>query len=82
MKIIRNALIIGGGITISGAALRAFKTLGVILEIVAQGWCSDGCDICDASGATGVCTLGPCLGQSLQPVTVLLHADGSIYWRP
>jgi 2-polyprenyl-6-methoxyphenol hydroxylase-like FAD-dependent oxidoreductase len=40
----------GAGITINGAALRAFKTLGVIRQIVEQGWCSDGCDICDAGG--------------------------------
>jgi|ERR1700722_8871169 len=82
MKVIRNALIIGGGIagmstaielrkrgvgvdlveqdegwrvygagiTINGAALRAFKTLGVVRQIVDQGWCSDGCDICTPSG--------------------------------
>ena len=42
--------------------------------------------VCSAHGAlfdiaTGVCTLGPCLGQSLEPVTVLLGADGAIYWR-
>jgi nitrite reductase/ring-hydroxylating ferredoxin subunit len=40
--------------------------------------------VCSAHGAqfdiaTGVCTLGPCLGQSLQPVSVELDADGSIY---
>ncbi len=43
--------------------------------------------VCSAHGAlfdiaTGVCTLGPCLGQSLEPVSVLLCADGWIYWRP
>ena len=32
--------------------------------------------------AWGVCTLGPCLGQSLQPVAVELTRDGSIYWQP
>jgi nitrite reductase/ring-hydroxylating ferredoxin subunit len=40
--------------------------------------------VCSAHGAlfdiaTGVCTLGPCLGQSLQPMRVELDADGSIY---
>ncbi|HEX3847243.1 MAG TPA: FAD-dependent oxidoreductase [Steroidobacteraceae bacterium] len=41
----------GAGITINGAALRAFKTLGVVEEVVALGWMSDGCDICAAGGA-------------------------------
>jgi naringenin degradation protein FdeE len=41
----------GAGISINGAALRAFKTLGVLGQIVDQGWCSDGCDICDARGS-------------------------------
>ena len=40
----------GAGITIGGAALRAFKTLGVLPEIAAQGWCSDGCDLCAPDG--------------------------------
>ena len=40
--------------------------------------------VCSAHGAlfdiaTGVCTLGPCLGQALEPMTVVLDADGSIY---
>jgi 2-polyprenyl-6-methoxyphenol hydroxylase-like FAD-dependent oxidoreductase len=41
----------GAGITISGAALRAFKTLGIIQQIADQGWLSDGCDICAPNGA-------------------------------
>jgi 2-polyprenyl-6-methoxyphenol hydroxylase-like FAD-dependent oxidoreductase len=40
----------GAGITINGAALRAFKALGVIDEIMRQGWCSDGCDLCGSNG--------------------------------
>jgi nitrite reductase/ring-hydroxylating ferredoxin subunit len=40
--------------------------------------------VCSAHGAlfdirTGICTLGPCLGQALEPVTVALDADGCIY---
>jgi nitrite reductase/ring-hydroxylating ferredoxin subunit len=43
--------------------------------------------VCSAHGAlfevaSGVCTLGPCLGESLEPVRVRLGADGSIYWLP
>ncbi len=41
----------GAGITINGAALRAFNTLGVVQQILDQGWCSDGCDICAPNGA-------------------------------
>jgi 2-polyprenyl-6-methoxyphenol hydroxylase-like FAD-dependent oxidoreductase len=40
----------GAGITIGGAALRAFKTVGVLPEVAAQGWCSDGCDLCAPDG--------------------------------
>jgi nitrite reductase/ring-hydroxylating ferredoxin subunit len=41
--------------------------------------------VCSAHGAlfdiaSGVCTLGPCLGQSLEAMTVVLDA-GVIYWR-
>lgn len=32
----------GAGITISGPTLRAFKEIGVLDEIVEQGWCADG----------------------------------------
>jgi nitrite reductase/ring-hydroxylating ferredoxin subunit len=40
--------------------------------------------VCSAHGAlfdiaTGLCTLGPCLGQSLEPVPVVLRADGAVY---
>jgi 2-polyprenyl-6-methoxyphenol hydroxylase-like FAD-dependent oxidoreductase len=41
----------GAGITINGAALRAFKTVGVVEEVMARGWMSDGCDICAAGGS-------------------------------
>jgi 2-polyprenyl-6-methoxyphenol hydroxylase-like FAD-dependent oxidoreductase len=40
----------GAGITISGPALRAFKTVGVIDAIMAQGWCADGLDLYLANG--------------------------------
>ena len=37
--------------------------------------------VCAAHGAqfdieTGVCTLGPCLGQSLYPISLISHDDG------
>jgi nitrite reductase/ring-hydroxylating ferredoxin subunit len=40
--------------------------------------------VCSAHGAlfdiaTGLCTLGPCLGQSLEPITVTVGADAAIY---
>jgi nitrite reductase/ring-hydroxylating ferredoxin subunit len=40
--------------------------------------------VCSAHGAlfdiaSGLCTLGPCLGQSLEPLTVTVAADGSVY---
>ena len=43
--------------------------------------------VCSAHGAqfdihTGACTLGPCLGQSLTPVPLLIQADGSVHWQP
>jgi 2-polyprenyl-6-methoxyphenol hydroxylase-like FAD-dependent oxidoreductase len=41
----------GAGITVSGAALRAFKALGIIQQVLDQGWCSDGADICGPDGA-------------------------------
>jgi 2-polyprenyl-6-methoxyphenol hydroxylase-like FAD-dependent oxidoreductase len=88
MTIIRNALIIGGGIagmslgielrkrgvavdlveidpqgrvygagiTINGTALRAFKTLGVLPEILEHSACTDGVDLCTPDG-TVVATL-------------------------
>jgi nitrite reductase/ring-hydroxylating ferredoxin subunit len=42
--------------------------------------------VCSAHGAlfdiaSGVCTLGPCLGQSLEPMTVVLDADGCVYLK-
>ena len=40
----------GAGISISGATLRAFKQIGVIDEIMAQGACTDGMNICLADG--------------------------------
>lgn len=41
----------GAGITISGPTLRAFAQLGVIEQILAQGYCADGVRLCDADGA-------------------------------
>ena len=40
----------GAGITISGPTLRAFKTIGVLEEIIQQGACTDGLDIFLANG--------------------------------
>jgi nitrite reductase/ring-hydroxylating ferredoxin subunit len=43
--------------------------------------------VCAAHGAqfdieTGACTLGPCLGQSLQAVALFVAADRDIYFSP
>ena len=43
--------------------------------------------VCAAHGAlfdiaTGICTLGPCLGQRLQPVAVHVTTGNDIYMRP
>ena len=40
--------------------------------------------VCGAHGAqfridTGLCTLGPCLGQSLTPVTLHIHVSGEVH---
>lgn len=40
--------------------------------------------VCSAHGAqfeidTGLCTLGPCLGESLTPVALTLHDNGEIH---
>ncbi|WP_229261880.1 FAD-dependent oxidoreductase [Duganella guangzhouensis] len=40
----------GAGITISGPTLRAFATLGIIDEVLREGFCADGVNICDANG--------------------------------
>lgn len=40
----------GAGITISAPTLRAFKAIGVVRDIVEQGWCADGADIYLADG--------------------------------
>ncbi|MES2262760.1 MAG: FAD-dependent oxidoreductase [Pseudomonadota bacterium] len=40
----------GAGITISGPTLRALKEIGVIEQIMAQGWCADGFSLGLASG--------------------------------
>jgi nitrite reductase/ring-hydroxylating ferredoxin subunit len=43
--------------------------------------------VCHAHGAqfdiaTGACLLGPCLGQSLTPVPLHIHADGELHLAP
>jgi nitrite reductase/ring-hydroxylating ferredoxin subunit len=43
--------------------------------------------VCAAHGArfditTGLCTLGPCLGQSLTPVPLRMHDDGEVHLDP
>ena len=40
--------------------------------------------VCAAHGAlfdidTGLCTLGPCLGDALTPVPLILHDDGEVH---
>ncbi|MES2259952.1 MAG: FAD-dependent oxidoreductase [Pseudomonadota bacterium] len=40
----------GAGITISGPTLRAFGKVGVLQEIMDQGWCADGCKIALPNG--------------------------------
>jgi nitrite reductase/ring-hydroxylating ferredoxin subunit len=40
--------------------------------------------VCAAHGAlfeisTGLCTLGPCLGESLRPLPVTTHANGEVH---
>jgi 2-polyprenyl-6-methoxyphenol hydroxylase-like FAD-dependent oxidoreductase len=41
----------GAGITITGPTLRAMRSLGVLDDVLAQGYASDGIDICSADGA-------------------------------
>jgi 2-polyprenyl-6-methoxyphenol hydroxylase-like FAD-dependent oxidoreductase len=45
-----NWRVYGAGITLSGPTLRAFTEVGVIDDILAQGWCADGADIFTAMG--------------------------------
>jgi 2-polyprenyl-6-methoxyphenol hydroxylase-like FAD-dependent oxidoreductase len=40
----------GAGITINGPTLRALSTLGVVDEVMRQGFCADGVRVCDADG--------------------------------
>jgi len=42
----------GAGITINGASLRAFETIGVYDEIVKRGFVSNGVDLCAPTGQT------------------------------
>jgi nitrite reductase/ring-hydroxylating ferredoxin subunit len=40
--------------------------------------------VCAAHGAqfdiaTGLCTLGPCLGESLTPLPLLIHHNGEVH---
>jgi nitrite reductase/ring-hydroxylating ferredoxin subunit len=74
-----------------GATLYAWRDACPHIEGVPMAWrkhaylnASRDRIVCSAHGAqfeiaTGLCTLGPCLGLSLQPVRVELDADGSIY---
>jgi 2-polyprenyl-6-methoxyphenol hydroxylase-like FAD-dependent oxidoreductase len=45
-----NWQVAGAGITISGPTLRAFASLGIIDEVMRQGFCADGVRLCDADG--------------------------------
>ena len=43
--------------------------------------------VCAAHGAlfdplTGICTLGPCLGDALTPVALEVHPDGGLHLAP
>lgn len=43
--------------------------------------------VCAAHGAqfdiaTGLCTLGPCLGESLTPVALQIHNNGEVHLAP
>jgi nitrite reductase/ring-hydroxylating ferredoxin subunit len=43
--------------------------------------------VCAAHGAqfdieSGICTLGPCLGQALEPVAIVVTAEQEIYMTP
>ena len=40
----------GAGITLSGPTLRAFTEVGVIDDLMAEGWCADGVDMYTAAG--------------------------------
>jgi nitrite reductase/ring-hydroxylating ferredoxin subunit len=77
-----------------GGALYAWRDACPHINGVPMAWRKDaylnaGRDriVCSAHGAqfdiaTGLCTLGPCLGQSLEPVNILVAGDGTIYWQP
>ena len=41
----------GAGITLSGPTLRAFARVGIVRDIMRQGWCADGVDVSTAAGA-------------------------------
>lgn len=40
----------GAGITITGATLRAFKTLGILDAVMAKGYTGEGIQVCDVNG--------------------------------
>ncbi|WP_353399056.1 FAD-dependent oxidoreductase [Duganella hordei] len=40
----------GAGITITGPTLRAFKSLGILDEVVARGYTAEGLNVCDVDG--------------------------------
>ena len=42
----------GAGITITGPTLRVMARLGILDQVLAQGWTADGITVCDATGAT------------------------------
>jgi nitrite reductase/ring-hydroxylating ferredoxin subunit len=76
-----------------GTSLHAWRDACPHMRGVPMAWRKDaylnaGRDriVCSAHGAlfdiaTGLCTLGPCLGESLEPMSVRLES-GSIFWRP
>ena len=75
----------GAGITVGGAALRAFDEIGVLGEVMQQGAVSDGCDIFTAEGRfvaqlpTPRCA-GPDVpgsGGIMRPVLATILADAT-----
>ena len=75
----------GAGISLGGATIRAFKTLGIADEFVRQGYGSDGIDLCSANGATLAQLPTPKLaglelpggGAIMRPVLASIMADAT-----
>ncbi len=57
----------GAGITLSGATLRAFTEVGLIDDIMKEGWCADGLDMCLPNGMKVAEIPTPRLGRADVP---------------